>query len=80
MSLIEKASGKGTTSGSKYNPLILIEEFFSGLTVDQNLVNLVKYFEDNKSEVPVTGQDFWASQGISQEHDVRNFYSKVRID
>jgi hypothetical protein len=53
--LIEKASGKGTTSGSKYNPLILLEEFFSGLTVDQNLVNLVKYFDEHKSEVPVTG-------------------------
>jgi len=59
--LIEKASGKGTTSGSKYNPLILLEEFFSGLTVDQNLVNLVKYFDEHKSEVPVTSQDFWSA-------------------
>lgn len=59
--MIEKSSGKneGQTKGQKFNPLILLEEFFTGLTVDQNLTNLVKHFATNSGEVPVLGEDFW---------------------
>jgi len=36
----------------------LAEEFFTGLTVDQNMANMLEHFATTK-EQPVTGTDFW---------------------
>jgi hypothetical protein len=48
--VIERASHKseGSTQASKFNPFILAEEFFTGLTVDQNMINMVQHFASSK--------------------------------
>ena len=51
--LVEKASGRaeGNTKPSTFNNLtVLLDEFFTGTTVDKNLLNLVL---DSKDESPL---------------------------
>lgn len=55
------------------NPFILLEEFFTGLTVDQNLANLVKHFAETR-EQPVFGKDFWSTEHMTPKNDFEAFY------
>lgn len=73
--IIERASHKteGSTQASKFNPLLLVEEFFTGLTVDQNMANMVQYFATNKKQ-PVTGADFWQAEQLKATTDFESFF------
>lgn len=56
--LISQSFGKDSVVGEtmSFNPLVGIEEFFTGMTVTQNVRNLAKHFETNK---PVTGPCYY---------------------
>ena len=76
MNLIEKSTGRseGSTSAAQFNNLLLIlDEFFSGVTVDQNLLNMVL---DAKEEHPMHGADFWQAHGLSADHDVKKHHEQ----
>jgi uncharacterized protein YbjT (DUF2867 family) len=65
VNLIEKSLGKeaGSTSASKnFKVTQLLEEFFTGMTVHQNLKNLAEYCAEH--ETPVFGADFWEASGV----------------
>lgn len=81
VNLVEKASSKEINSTQQekfgFNPLVLLEEFFTGLTVHQNLAYLAEHCSQN--ETPVFGADFWEASGVSQAHKVNDFFSKAHI-
>jgi len=79
VNLIESASEKeqGSTSATRFNnPLVLIDEFFSGLTVDQNLLNLVL---DSVDEQVISGDQF---SGFTDTHDINVHFAqnKTNVD
>ena len=78
--LIEKASHKseGSTSASKFNPFILVEEFLTGLSVDQNMANLVQHFAETR-EQSVSGPDFWQSENLSPKQNVESFFRQHAV-
>ena len=76
--MVEQASGKGSTAEKRFNNLmVLVDEFFTGVTVDQNLLNLVL---DAKDEQVIDGQDFWQHAGSQPEVDVKEFFAQNPID
>lgn len=78
--LVEKASDKaeGSTKAQAFNnPLVLLDEFLTGTTVDKNLLNLVL---DSKDEAPLSGDDFWQASGLAPQHEVREFFAKAKIE
>jgi hypothetical protein len=76
--LISQSYGKNTVVGETlpFNPLVGVEEFFTGMTVSQNVRNLAKHFETNK---PVTGPCYYQEKGIAQTHNVTAFFKKHHI-
>lgn len=76
MHLIEQANNKaeGSTKAAMFNnPMVMLEEFLTGITVPQNLLNMVL---DSKDEHPVSGEDFWKAHNMSAAHDVHEHHSK----
>lgn len=76
--LISQSCGKDTVVGETlaYNPLLGIEEFFTGMTVTQNVRNLAKHFQSSK---PVSGKCVFTEKGIKQNHNVNAFFKKHHI-
>ncbi len=56
----------------------MAEEFFTGLTVDQNMTNLVQHFATTK-EQSVTGTDFWQAEQLKASHDIESFYRQNSV-
>jgi hypothetical protein len=56
---------------------VVLEEYFTGLTVHQNLSYLAEHCAQN--ETPVFGNDFWQHSGVKQTHNVNEFYAKTNI-
>jgi len=81
VNLIEKASGKaeGQTSAQRFNnPLSLIDEFWTGLTVNQSMLNLVL---DSKDESAFSeAESFWQAKGLSAQHDVEAHFAQNPVD
>ena len=81
VNMIEKASGKDvdSTQASKlsFNPMVLLEEYFTGMTVDQNLKHLMTHCSEN--ETPVFGADFWEASGVAQAHNLDSHFSNAHI-
>jgi uncharacterized protein YbjT (DUF2867 family) len=81
VNLIEKASGKaeGQTSAQRFNnPMSLIDEFWTGLTVSQNMLNLVL---DSKDECVMTeAESFWQAKGLAPQHDIEAHFAQNPVD
>lgn len=76
--MIERASGRGATSARRFNnPLVLFEEFWTGISVDQNMLNLVL---DAQDEQVLSGECFWQASGLAPEHDVESHFTKNKIN
>ena len=58
----------------------MLEEVFFGMSADANMGEMISHFSENPSEAPVTGKSFWEAAGVSQEHEVRQFFSSHSVD
>jgi hypothetical protein len=52
---------------------VLIDELFTGHTVDKNLLNIAL---DSKDDHPISGASFWEASGLAPEHDMHEHYRK----
>jgi hypothetical protein len=81
VNLVEKASGKtaGQTSAQKFNNLmVLFDEFWTGHTVSQNMLNLVL---DSKDESPMgNSESFWKASSMAPQHDVHEHFAQNPVD
>lgn len=76
--LVEKSMSRseGSTKAATFNNLFArLDEFFAGITVDANLLNMVL---DAKDEHPMSGSDFWAATGMQAEGDVHAHHNQLQ--
>ena len=84
MTLVEGSCGKqeGQTTAQRQLPLLpplrMLEEFFFGMGIDTNMAEMLIYFNENQEE-PVTGESLWEKAGVSPETDLKQFFSKQRL-
>lgn len=83
MGYLERAAGKdeGTTVAKRQLPFIelanYIEEFFTGITHDANMVNLLNHYEANPESFNQE-TNFFEAANLEQEHKVSQFYKHFR--
>jgi len=73
MGLVDQATGCTTSSQMFNNLFTLVDEFFTGHTVDKNLLNIVL---DSKDDHPISGASFWEASGLTPQHDVHKHYAQ----
>lgn len=84
LGLVEHSCGKeaGSTKGHFRIPFLklseLFEEFFVGITHDRNMRLLLEHLEENPTDCPCPGTDFWESSGLQREHQLRKFFNSHR--
>lgn len=83
MAYLEGAAGRevGSTSAKRELPLIelaaYVEEFFTGITHDRNMANLLQHYEQNPDTFAQEAC-FWEASGTEAEQKVSQFYKYFR--
>ena len=83
LTLIETASGKGENTTGKpfpYSPMLFVEEFLHGMTIDRNMECLLEHMDQHPEENLVPGEDFWSHIASQPQSDVRSFYAANKVD
>jgi len=57
--------------------MVMFEEFWTGISVDQNMLNMVL---DAQDEEVLSGNCFWQASGLQAEHDVEEHFKSHKIE
>ena len=83
MNTIEASCGKapGSTKAKLEIPLVdifaMAEDFFTGITHDRNMAEMVNTFANSNEEKPVMGECFWKATGLSPEEKFSSWYQNA---